>query len=1466
METTNFLIDQCFGQNKRYLVKHLLDSYDDFMLRKLDDIIDGFNPIIINHTLMPEENVYKYNLNIEIKNPLITKPIIYEKDGSSKVMTPKDARNRNFTYSSPIHVDLHITASTYNTSTQGYVEEKKKISNVCIGKIPIMVKSKYCVLNDKKNLAAQDECMYDYGGYFIVNGNEKVVISQDRIKENKPYVFINNKVSAYSHIAEIRSVQDNKFSVPKTTTLKLSNKPNQFGRFIRLNIHHVKHDVPLVVLFKALGVESDKEIAKHILFNCEDPLNAPLLAELAGSFEEGNHITCQREAIEYLAKYMNINHGYSKDVNQNRLKRLEIVRDVLTNELLPHVGTDYYKKALYLGYMVNKLLRCYMGIIPYDDRDSYINKRVDTPGSSLGTLFRSYFGKQIKDTKNMINKEIMNGSWKATMNFVDVINNVNINKIIKSSILEGGLKYSFATGTWGMRSPKTKQGVAQVLNHLTYNASLSHARRVNTPVDKSGKLILPRKLHGTQLGIVCPAETPEGVSVGLVKNLAMVASITIASNSMNIRSIIGGDLGAMIYDGTNLDIFKNSTKIIINGDMCGAHKQPHLFMEKIRQLKRSGTINVYTGISWNILLNEIIICTEAGRCIRPTVIIQDGKPLLTPELIDKYKKNKLAWIDLVIGNESIGLPSVVEYLDVEETNTAMIAMNKDDLETKGKDHGFNYGTKYTHMELDPSLMLGVLAGSIPFSDHNQAPRNCYQSAMGKQAVGIPMSNFRKRYDTMCHVLNYPQAPLVQTKVAKLVNNDKLPCGENVIVAIGCYTGYNQEDSIMMSQDSVDRGMFRSTYYRTYKEQNNKNHSTGEEEYFCKPTPSTTKQLKPFNYAKLGEDGFVPENTFVESGDIIIGKCMPQKNGNVIMNKDTSLVLKNNEMGFIDSNFYNDKPNITTNGDGYVFAKVRVRSDRIPCIGDKFCVPGNVEVITHNGWKYIKDVFEGEEILQMDPDTLIASYTPVVKKYKFHHNGPINVIQGKHIHLKATSEHKHFVYNSDTQSYGLKLSTDITPQDQFYKSCTNVVHPSGYTSNNYSDVAYIYGSFMAYGYIDVFPKRVHFGYTERLVSILEKLHIKYTNTGPDNIVTVKSEDHSTTRLYNFITDVQGYIKIEDWVYEEKNNALSFIQALFENNKRKSCSLERSTEYQKVALYAGLSADVTRDVENDRLYHVDLVTDIYQNVTIDEEDYNGYVYCVEVPSHVFLVRSVGKMFWTGNSSRHGQKGTVGMMYKQEDMPFTKDGLVPDIIINPHAIPSRMTIAQLMECIMGKACTSLGTTGDASPFTGIGINDIASSLESFGINKYGNEIMYNSRTGEQMAMSIFIGPTYYQRLKHMVYDKIHSRSNNGPIVGHTRQPAEGRARDGGLRIGEMEQDCLHALGVASFLKERFMDCSDNYRVYVCKKCEMIANVNPEIGLYSCKACKNTTHFAQVRIPYACKLLTQEVQTMAIGTRFKV
>ena len=1095
-------------------------------------------------------------------------------------------------------MDLHISVEYIDIDNNSddtecnIIYKNKIIKNVNLGKIPIMVNSKYCILkNSNILLDEQTECKYDHGGYFIINGNEKVVVSQDRIAENKTYVFKDNKASAYSFIAEIRSVPENIFSPPKLTVLKLSTKETQFGKYIRVVIHHIKHDIPLFVLFRALGIESDKEIIDYILYDLEDKNNIKLATYLKGCIEESNNYLYSYEALNYLSKYLTI-IGYPKEMLFKKENRIKIIKDILKKDFLPHVGTSFKKKALYLGYMVSKLIKCSLNILPLDDRDSYINKRVDTPGIMMSNLFRQYYGKVIRDMKTMIYKEIQNGSWKVNNNFLNIINQSNIYKIMKSSIIESGFKYSLATGNWGIKNQlnKSKQGVAQVLNRLTFIATLSHLRRINTPMEKNGKLIHPRKLHNTQWGIICPSETPEGGSIGLVKNLSMIATITISSDSRNLRNHLE-KLNVIKFDEDDKGFLKNfnkKTKIIINGDIIGYHDEPYYLFTKLKKFKRCGIINIYTSIAWSYQENQILINTESGRCVRPTYIInKNNKIRFSKKEILKLLNDNIKFYELfdlknhtdvnidknIYNGDEFKENSIIEYLDTEENNTTLIAINFKDLSKGFKGH--TYPKNYQYLEIHPSLILGVCASNIPFPDHNQAPRNTYQSAMSKQAIGLYASNFRHRMDTLSNVLNYPQIPLVRTKISDITKCNELPYGNNVIVAIGCFTGFNQEDSIMINKSAVDRGFFNTTFYRTYKDQCNKNHATGEEELYCIPNQEKTKNMKPFNYDKLEKEGFVKENDYVENNDIIIGKCMPNKSNDIFTFKDNSISLKQNEFGFIDKNFSNNKYFKNINNDGYKFSKIKIRNTRIPTIGDKL-----------------------------------------------------------------------------------------------------------------------------------------------------------------------------------------------------------------------------------------------------------------------------------------------------SSRHGQKGIIGMVYNQEDMPYTKDGIVPDIIINPHAVPSRMTIAQLLECIMSKACLSLGTCGNATAFMNKTKNekkdDFAKILQESGYDKHGDEIMYNPFTGEQIDTNIFIGPTYYQRLKHMVQDKIHSRSANGPIILLTRQPAEGRAREGGLRLGEMEVECNWGHGSLHFLKERLMECSDNYRLFICKTCGNISNVNPIKNIYVCHKCKNNVDFSQIRIPYACKLLFQEIQSLSINTKF--
>jgi DNA-directed RNA polymerase II subunit RPB2 len=1425
--TWKFLNDYFRNNGSCTIVKHQIDSYNDFILRKIDQIVEGFNPIEVHHRFLPDLGIFQHVLSITVENLVISKPTINEKDGSTKVMMPNDARLRNLTYSATLYVDVNVTGKTYDADLGEYVSESKKITGVSLGKIPIMVRSAYCMLSQPCSRVANstDECRNDYGGYFIVNGNEKVIISQDRIAENKTYVFTSTKVSSYSLVAEIRSVQENRFGVPKTTTLKLTSKGTQFGRQIRVNIHHVRQDVPLFIMFRALGVESDLDIVRIVVHDLEDPVGKLVAQELVGSMDESSGVTCTRDAMEYLSKYLHA-HGHPKELAGDPAYRVSIIREVLATEFLPHTGTGFASKALYLGYMVNKLLRCYLGVWDMDDRDSYVNKRLDTPGVCLANLFRQYYGKVVKDMKNTVQKDINSGAWRSTAKFVNVVNKHNIYKVIKSTVIESGLKYGLATGNWGMKSTRMRQGVAQVLNRMTYMATLSHLRRVTTPIEKTGKLVQPRKLHSTQWGVVCPSETPEGQSIGLVKNLAITCTITIAAVSDYVRVMLPvyGMIPFEGFEGFDLSLFcRGGTKVFVNGDIVGVHMRPHDLHTRLRQLKRSGAISVHTSISWYVLRNELSISTEGGRCVRPLYIVDPGNRVrLDRDTLRAFDAGRIkSWSDLVMDSmanagtkdedERVSgyRPSVIEYMDVEEANCSMIAMKYSDVQQHKRssdatchasdfshdanpdpcdaleaaivagqtvcDHDTHHApARYTHLEMDPSLMLGAMAGSIPFSDHNQAPRNTYQSAMGKQAIGLYATNFRNRYDTMAFVLDYPQRPLVTTQVAKIINCNKALCGINAVVAIATYTGFNQEDSIIVNRSAVERDMLSSTFYRTYKEQKNKNHSSGEEEVFCRADPGKTRGMKPFNYNKLNTDGFVPEDTYVEAGDVVIGKCMPQKVGTSINYKDTSVVLKNNERGYVDKNAYGNKYFTNVNGDGYSFCKVRTRTERVPTIGDKFsCYTPDHQVLTSEGWVGVADL-------------------------TFEHSLATRVRVG------ATSLFRTvYQYPIALQSYPYSgpMYRVCTPLRSRKKS--NLIAPDAVASTE--DLPY---------------DRV----VDLCVTPNHRMFVSDGLTGDESEWTMVRADD----LESFAARSGGIYHVE--VHDPGDD---------------ECE------------------------EWSRIVEVEVGTQCYWEV------YTGSVHCCTVPEGegVVCVRRVGRCpdaesniysasVWCGQS-RHGQKGTMGMMYKQEDMPFTASGIVPDIIINPHAIPSRMTIGQLMECIMGKACCGMGAYGDSTPFTDVSVDDIAERVESCGMERHGNEIMYNSRTGEQIEVAIFIGPTYYQRLKHMVEDKLHSRSNNGPVVMLTRQPAEGRARDGGLRIGEMEIECNWAHGVMHFLKERFMECSDNYRVFVCKECGMMATVNPERNIYRCNACQNSTHFAEVRIPYACKLLLQEIQTMGIGTR---
>jgi DNA-directed RNA polymerase II subunit RPB2 len=941
--------------------------------------------------------------------------------------------------------------------------------------------------------------------------------------------------------------------------MMISSKNNGFGNAIYLQMPRVKQPIPLFIVFRALGVISDKEICEKILLDIVNDKNKHMLEALQASIIDANKHLSQEECIRYITSFAMFT-PINMDKETGAKKKLEFTMDILNNDLFPHCH-NMVQKVYFLGYMANKLLMAAFENVKQDDRDSYLNKRVDLTGTLLNNLFRNYFNKLVKDMEKQIIREINTGSWKSTDDYESIINLTNIYKIIKSTTIENGLKRALSTGDFGIKHTNSnKVGVAQVLNRLTYVSSLSHARRISTPTDKSGKLIPPRKLHNTCWGFLCPAETPEGQSVGIVKNLSYMTHVTIYSNSLPLYEYIMPNI--IKIDDENLTSYDmyNKVKVFINGSWVGISDSPLELYLMLKDKKYKGIINIYTSIIFDYRMKEIRVCNDSGRLSRPLLRIKNNNLLINDDIINQLKKGELNWDHLLTSSKIDD--SIIEYIDPEEQSCSLIATKPKDIIQK-TDNIY----KYTHCEIHPSTIFGVLASCIPFPEHNQSPRNTYQCAQSKQAMGIYVTNYENRMDKTAYVLNYPTRPLVDTRIMNMIQLNKIPSGTNVIVAIMTHTGYNQEDSLLINQGSIDRGMALVTVYHTEKDED-KQKINGDEEIRCKPDASKTKGMKFGNYNKVNSKGVIPENTLVENGDIIISKITPIKENRndhtkVIKFEDQSRKIKTTEETYIDKNY------IDRNGEGYNFAKVRLRTVRKPVIGDKF-----------------------------------------------------------------------------------------------------------------------------------------------------------------------------------------------------------------------------------------------------------------------------------------------------SSRHGQKGTVGNIIPECDMPFTSSGVKPDIIINPHAIPSRMTIGQLKETLLGKVLVELGLFGDGTSFGEFDIKDICNELIKLGYESNGNEVMYNGLTGEQHECSVFMGPVFYQRLKHMVNDKAHSRSI-GPMVNLTRQPAEGRSRDGGLRFGEMERDCMISHGAARFTRGRMYDASDKYSVFVCKKCGLIASYNDQLHIHHCRVCDNRVDFAYVEIPYACKLLFQELNTMNVVPR---
>uniref|UniRef100_A0AAF5PRE3 DNA-directed RNA polymerase subunit beta n=4 Tax=Wuchereria bancrofti TaxID=6293 RepID=A0AAF5PRE3_WUCBA len=1099
----------------RGLVKQHIASYDYFVSTEIKKILRANDRI----TSDANPSFYLKYLDIRVGMPS-------SEEGFNQIndkISPHECRLRDMTYSAPISVDIEYTRGSQRVLRNGLI----------IGKMPVMLRSSKCVLKNmnESELARVQECPYDPGGYFIIRGSEKVVLIQEQLSKNRIMIGRNSKKELQCEV--LSSTQER-----KSKTYIASRKQRYYVRHNQLS-----DDVPVAIVFKAMGFESDHDIVSAV------GLEEKFVAAMAPSIEEcaSHQIVTQEGALQYIASKVKMRKFGPTASGTSTLPREHEAIDFLSNLMIAHVPCpdgNMKMKAVYLGLMVRRLMQAEVGDTECDDRDFYGNKRLELAGSLLALLFEDVFKRFNSELKRIAD----NSLGKTLAAPLDIV------KHVRQDLITNALVDALATGNWTIKRFKMeRQGVTQVLSRLSYISVLGMMTRINSTFEKTRKVSGPRSLQPSQWGMLCPSDTPEGESCGLVKNLALISHITTDSDEKPVIRLLYNagveDVKSLHFSAIHSPAYHI---VFLNGVIVGLTIDPQRIVSTIRAVRRHGLLNEFVSVSTNAAQRSVYIASDGGRLCRPYIIVKNGVPQVTQEHIEELKKGCRIFEDFVDDG-------LIEYLDVNEMNDASIAVYENQIKPTT-----------THLEIEPFTLLGVCAGLIPYPHHNQSPRNTYQCAMGKQAMGTIGYNQQKRIDSLMYLLVYPQRPLVKTKTIEFCNFEKLPAGQNAIIAVMSYSGYDIEDALVLNKASLDRGYGRCLVYKHAKATARK-YPNQTFDRLMGPTIEATTRKPIYKHQVLDQEGIVYVGACIRSKQVMINKHMP--------------------------------------------------------------------------------------VVSMEAGATVS--------------------------------------NNDGTSVG------------------------GSHGVEYKDVSVVYRNPIP-------------SYAERV------------------LLTYNEDD------------------------------AHLIKVLLRQTRRPE---------------------------------------------------------------------LGDKF----SSRHGQKGVCGLIAQQEDMPFNDLGMCPDMIMNPHGYPSRMTVGKLMELLSGKNAVLSGRFHYGTAFGGDQVDIVCEELAARGFNYLGKDMLTSGITGQQLCAYIYFGPIYYQKLKHMVLDKMHARAR-GPRAVLTRQPTEGRARDGGLRLGEMERDCLIAYGASMLLMERLMVSSDEFKVDVCSQCGLI-------GYKSwCQMCRSSRTMATIKIPYACKLLFQELQSMNI------
>lgn len=1551
-------------------VTHQIKSFDHFINVGLPKIISNEPSIII----IPETtNLYK-KYTLTFSDVHVPTPNVIEEDRTLRSFTPCEARQRDLNYDSPVYVNIAIKIEYEDRPDE--IEYHRRI---VIGRIPIMLRSSRCYLSNMtpKERIKAGECEKDEGGYFVVKGKERVLIAQIRGIYNTPKVMAQKQGEKFKTVADIRSMsEETGHSALIKTMIGTDNRTLVFS------IPYIKDNIPIGIVFKALGYIDEYEIRdligldstgaekyiKLILrdsFMCEETTDGFELFEtskkeegIIDNIEDMWEVMDKKEQKEWKNEMTCLNSlKYIGNQAIHTLKdneRIDYARQVVENELFPHMGitSTIKEKAYLLGYIVNKTISTHIGLRKEDDRDDYINKRVESAGVLCYELFRQLFKKYISTIINTIEKK------KQIPDCMSIIQRL--------PIITNGLRHSFGTGNWGV--PKNiyiRTGVSQILSRLSYGATLSNLRRINIPVGKESKNAKIRQIHPSQIMFICPSETPEGQSIGIVLNLSLLTRISERFPTVLVKEVIERCNNITLIDDYNGP--NNCTKIFLNGLLCGITDKPEDFVEEAKNLRSIKMFPYDISINYDDIDNEINLLSDEGRLLRPVFTVKGDKLKATI-------KDGISWDELVE-------KGLIEYIDNNEINNSVVAFNQNEL------------SKYRcdYCEIAPAMMLGVMASIIPFPDHSQAPRNCYQSAMGKQAMSMYSLSYLIRTDTITHVLGSPQRPLVSTKSADMMGFSEMPSGINAIVAIACYTGFNQEDSVIINQSAIERGLFWATSYRTHVEEEKKQGSILD----TIGLPPLDKRRQDVNYSLLDESGIIRSrhriiteedgttsgggSVYVEAGDAIIGKVLIQNSKNKKNEvSDNSLVIKKGEEGFIDRIFISTSPN------GYKLVKIVIRTLRIPEVGDKFasrsaqkgtngmvyrqedmpwtqegitpdiiinphCLTGDTIVELANGEvQYISDLIKKDvEITTIDPNTLQRSSTRYIDGFVKECNKLKKVITTSGREIKCTPEHLLRVVRNGNPEWirtdqlipysdklivthsliplpdddGKNLVIEAQNDNKYWKNIEKVGLTGIIDHNKTNILARMVGAIDSDGHLQIGNENTgsmrcifNVGELEDYYDLCKDSLVlgfkKPTLIKTQNCYRVEGEVALGVLLMYLGActgnKIQSIRKFPMWIHNMStsvkreflsgyhggdgskvvvNSSAVQQQTRIRGTRCRSTieTLESHRDYLKnmSLLYGelGIETNITQHKAKEE-GKVDLILEFRhsQETVLAVADMIGYRYCNHKRRESIIAIEYLRTRTNGIKFDYN-KFVKCFGYKEQCLTFVESvsDIPPELVydfttisnnhsfvangmVTHNCMPSRMTINQLMESVLGKSCALEGTFGDATPFTSSSVGVADDLCERLGMNEFekkGTEPLYNGMTGEYMG-DVFIGPVYYQRLKHLVSEKIHARSQ-GPNATLTRQPLEGRSREGGLRFGEMERDCIIAHGASRFLKERLFEQSDPYNAMICEDCGNFATSHTK-----CNSC-NTDKIVKVNMPYVSKLVIQELNAMMIKCKIE-